>query len=215
MIFIPRLKILQNKSRTEEKNTKSDAPVKLKTEETDTTIDVPVKLKTEETNTTRDVPVKLERSNTIYGQIVRFIKDLPDWLKYFFVGLAWVMYPLYKRLRKNQDEVQESVQSLLQVVERVAQVTEKLATDIAEALPTNHNLKGAVETVSQIAHKVEKDAETAQAFVKMVDDLGDELDEYLNPLIRIGDTFMNEKIQDKKAKKENKDQFELTLDAKL
>lgn len=66
------------------------------------------------------------------------------------------------------DEMQESVQSLLQVVERVAQVTEKLATDIAEALPSDHNLKGAVETVSQIAQKVEKDAETAQAFVQMV-----------------------------------------------
>ncbi|KAF3339372.1 hypothetical protein FCM35_KLT16843 [Carex littledalei] len=132
-------------------------------------------------------------------------------LKCLLVGLAWIMYPLYQRLRKKEDEVQESVQSLLQVVERVAQVTEKLATDIAEALPSNHNLKGAVETVSQIAHKVEKDAETAQAFVQMVDDLGDELDEYLNPLIKIGDTF----ILDKKAKKENKDQLELTLDAKL
>jgi hypothetical protein len=54
------------------------------------------------------------------------------------------------------------------VVERVAEVTKKLASDIAEALPSDHYLKGAAETVSQIAQKVDKDSETAQAFVKMV-----------------------------------------------
>jgi hypothetical protein len=62
--FIRRLKFLTNKSKEDEKDIKKEAPTKLETREQ---------------NTEKDVPVKLKRSNTIFGQIVKFIQNLPDW----------------------------------------------------------------------------------------------------------------------------------------
>lgn len=56
-------------------------------------------------------------------------------------------------------------------MEKVAETAEKVASDIAHALPDNSELKEEVMEIVGIADKVDKDAEKAEEFIHKVQPL--------------------------------------------
>jgi len=60
------------------------------------------------------------------------------------------------------------VENAVEVVEHVAEVTEKLATNVAKQLPEDGSLQKAVEEVEHIAEVVDDDAEKFEAVAEKV-----------------------------------------------
>jgi len=66
------------------------------------------------------------------------------------------------------DETVGFVANAVEVVEHVAEVTEKLATNVAKQLPEDGSLQKAVEEVEHIAEVVDHDAEKFEAVAEKV-----------------------------------------------
>ncbi|KAL5221324.1 hypothetical protein ABZP36_026037 [Zizania latifolia] len=66
------------------------------------------------------------------------------------------------------DETVRNVETAVEVVKHIAEVTEKLATNVADQLPENGCLHKAVEKVEYIAEVVDKDAEKIGAIAEKV-----------------------------------------------
>jgi hypothetical protein len=66
------------------------------------------------------------------------------------------------------DEVTKNVETALEVVEHAAEVTEKLAANVANALPENGTLHKLAEEVEYIAEIVDKDAQKVEIIIKKV-----------------------------------------------
>jgi phosphosulfolactate synthase (CoM biosynthesis protein A) len=60
------------------------------------------------------------------------------------------------------------VETAVEVVEHIAEVTEKLAANVAAQLPEDGSLQKAAEEVEYIADIVDKDAEKVEAIAKKV-----------------------------------------------
>lgn len=66
------------------------------------------------------------------------------------------------------DEVETTAESVIVVVEKVAEVTEKVAANIANGLPGDGKVKTAALKIEDIAEQVDKDADKAEAFIRKV-----------------------------------------------
>jgi hypothetical protein len=66
------------------------------------------------------------------------------------------------------DETVGFVENAVEVVEHIAEVTEKLAANVAKQLPEDGSLQKAVEEVEHIAEVVDDDAEKFEAVAEKV-----------------------------------------------
>jgi hypothetical protein len=71
------------------------------------------------------------------------------------------------------DQVIQNVETALEVLEHAAEVTEKLAANVASSLPEDGSLHKVAEEIEYIAEVVDKDAQKVEVFIKKVrpDDL--------------------------------------------
>jgi hypothetical protein len=81
------------------------------------------------------------------------------------------------------DEVTKNVETALEVVEHAAEVTEKLAANVANALPENGTLHKLAEEVEYIAEIVDKDAQKVEIIIKKIEDVSNRIDAAVEPVI--------------------------------
>ncbi|KAK3121992.1 hypothetical protein QOZ80_8BG0663720 [Eleusine coracana subsp. coracana] len=108
---------------------------------------------------------------------------IPTWARWVLGGVVLTVVPFYKRIRHAEGETVGIVENAVKVVEHVAEVTEKLAANVADQLPEDGSLQKVVEKVEYIAEVVDNDAEKVEAIVEKIDTVSDEIDAVVEPII--------------------------------
>lgn len=108
---------------------------------------------------------------------------LPIWVQMVLGGVVYTAVPFYKRVRKVEGEAIENVETALEVVEHAAEVTEKLAANMANSLPENGSLHKVAEEVEYIAEEVDKDAHKVEIIIKKIEEVSDQIDAAVEPVI--------------------------------
>lgn len=93
---------------------------------------------------------------------------IPSWARWVLGGVVYTLVPFYNRVRHLEDETVGFVENAVEVVEHLAEVTEKLAVNVAKQLPEDGSLQKAVEEVEHIAEVVDDDAEKVEAVTEKV-----------------------------------------------
>ncbi|XP_062191788.1 uncharacterized protein LOC133895472 [Phragmites australis] len=108
---------------------------------------------------------------------------LPTWARWVLGGVVCTVVPFYKRVRHLEDETVAIVENDAEAVEHIAEVTEKLAANVAEQLPKDGSLQKAVEKVEDIAEIVDNDVEKVETIADKVDKVSNEIDAAVEPVI--------------------------------
>jgi hypothetical protein len=66
------------------------------------------------------------------------------------------------------DKVEKTAEAAIEVIDTVAEATEKVAGEVAHAFPGNDNLKKAASKIKAVTDAIEEDAEKAEALIKKV-----------------------------------------------
>ncbi|KAF0906336.1 hypothetical protein E2562_009698 [Oryza meyeriana var. granulata] len=111
-------------------------------------------------------------------------KTIPSWARWVIGGVLHTVVPFYERVRYVEDETARNVETAVEVVEHVAEVTEKLASNVADKLPEDGCLQKAVEKIEYIAEVVDEDAEKVEAIVEKIDKFSDKIDAEVEPVIK-------------------------------
>ncbi|CAN6174642.1 unnamed protein product [Urochloa humidicola] len=98
---------------------------------------------------------------------------IPIWVQMVLGGVVYTAVPFYKRARKIEVEV----------VEHVAEVTEKLAVNAANSLPEDGSLHKVAVEIEYIAEVVDKDAHKVEAVIKKIEQVSDKVDAAVEPVI--------------------------------
>ncbi|CAN6167284.1 unnamed protein product, partial [Urochloa humidicola] len=98
---------------------------------------------------------------------------IPIWVQMVLGGVVYTAVPFYKRARKIEVEV----------VEHVAEVTEKLAANAANSLPEDGSLHKVAVEIEYIAEVVDKDAHKVEAVIKKIEQVSDKVDAAVEPVI--------------------------------
>ncbi|OEL35655.1 hypothetical protein BAE44_0003326 [Dichanthelium oligosanthes] len=93
------------------------------------------------------------------------IPNMPPWAKWV-VGAVIVAIPIYRRFRTLEDKIEKTAEVAIEVVDTVAEATEKVAGEIADAFPGNENLKEAASRIKTVTDEIEEDAEKAEALIQ-------------------------------------------------
>ncbi|KAG2566576.1 hypothetical protein PVAP13_7NG184736, partial [Panicum virgatum] len=109
------------------------------------------------------------------------IPNMPPWAKWV-VGAVIVAIPIYRRFRTVEDKIEKTVEAV-EVVDTVAEATEKVAGEVADAFPGNENLKEAASRIKRVTDAIEEDAEKAEALIHKVDEIKKEVDSIVGPII--------------------------------
>ncbi|KAL5221288.1 hypothetical protein ABZP36_026001 [Zizania latifolia] len=109
---------------------------------------------------------------------------IPSWARRVLGGMLHTVVPFYQRVRFVEDETLRNVETAVEVVEHIAEVTEKLAANVADQLPENGCLHKAVEKVEYFAEVVDKDAEKVDAIAEKTDKFSDKIDAEVEPVIK-------------------------------
>ncbi|XP_020406311.1 uncharacterized protein, partial [Zea mays] len=96
---------------------------------------------------------------------------IPIWVQMVLGGVVYTVVPFYKRVLMVEGERLANVQTAVEVVEHVAEVTEKLVADAASSLPENGSLHKVVVEVECVAEAVDKDAHKVEAVIDKVQEL--------------------------------------------
>ncbi|CAM0904408.1 unnamed protein product [Alopecurus aequalis] len=125
------------------------------------------------------------------GDLLSFnpFANIPSWVT-FVVGAFLAAAPFYRQMRAMEDKVEETAEAAIEVVDKVAEAAEKIAEDVAEAFPGNESLKKAASRIKAVADEIEEDADKAQAFLRKLDQIEEEVDEAV-------DSFTKKKSQRK------------------
>lgn len=107
---------------------------------------------------------------------------MPSWAKWV-VGAIIVAIPIYRKIRALEDTVEKTAEVAIEVVDTVAEATEKVAGELADAFPGNENLKEVASKIKTVADVIEDDAEKAEALIQKVDEIKKELDAIVDPII--------------------------------
>ncbi|XP_052152872.1 FK506-binding protein 2-like [Oryza glaberrima] len=110
------------------------------------------------------------------------IPSMPSWAKWV-VGAIIVAIPIYRKIRALEDTVEKTAEVAIEVVDTVAEATEKVAGELADAFPGNENLKEVASKIKTVADVIEDDAEKAEALIQKVDEIKKELDAIVDPII--------------------------------
>ncbi|TVU09904.1 hypothetical protein EJB05_43403 [Eragrostis curvula] len=108
---------------------------------------------------------------------------LPIWAQMMLGGVVYTVVPFYKRARKVEGETLDNVETAVEVVERVAEVTEKLAANAAKSLPKDGSLQKVAVEIEYIAEVVDKDAHKVEDVIKKIEELSDKVDAAVEPVI--------------------------------
>ncbi|KAJ8500709.1 hypothetical protein OPV22_011261 [Ensete ventricosum] len=111
------------------------------------------------------------------------ISNIPIWARWVLGSLVIAAIPFYTRIVKRGGNIEKVAEVALQTLEKVAEVTEKIASDVANALPEGDSLKEKALLIEKIAEKVEHDAKLAEAIIHEVDAVKEEVDTLMNPLL--------------------------------
>ncbi|KAJ8471322.1 hypothetical protein OPV22_025665 [Ensete ventricosum] len=115
------------------------------------------------------------------------LTSISAWTRWVLGSVVGIAVPLYRRILRREDAVEKAAESAAEAVEKIAEVTEKIASDVADELPDGGRLRDKAVQVEQICEEVEKDAEEAEAFIRKVDHLKEELDTLVEPIIEKGE----------------------------
>uniref|UniRef100_A0A0D9XEN3 Uncharacterized protein n=1 Tax=Leersia perrieri TaxID=77586 RepID=A0A0D9XEN3_9ORYZ len=108
---------------------------------------------------------------------------LPIWVQMVLGGVVYTAVPFYNRARKVEGELTKNAETALEVVEHAAEVTEKLAANVANSLPENGTLHKLAEEVEYIAEIVDKDAHKIEVIIKKIEDVSNQIDAAVEPVI--------------------------------
>ncbi|KAG8057074.1 hypothetical protein GUJ93_ZPchr0002g23141 [Zizania palustris] len=108
---------------------------------------------------------------------------LPIWVQMVLGGVVYTAVPFYKRVRKAEGEAIENVETALEAVEHAAEVTEKLAANVANSLPENGTLHKVAEEIEYIAEVVDQDAQKVEIIIKKIEDVSNQIDAAVEPVI--------------------------------
>ncbi|CAN6182603.1 unnamed protein product [Urochloa humidicola] len=108
---------------------------------------------------------------------------IPIWVQMVLGGVVYTAVPFYKRARKIEGETLNNVETAVEVVEHVAEVTEKLAVNAANSLPEDGSLHKVAVEIEYIAEVVDKDAHKVEAVIKKIEQVSDKVDAAVEPVI--------------------------------
>nr|CAB3457315.1 unnamed protein product [Digitaria exilis] len=108
---------------------------------------------------------------------------IPIWMQMVLGGVVYTAVPFYKRVRKIEGETLANVETAVEVVEHVAEVTEKLAANAANSLSENESLHKVAVEIEYIAEVVDKDAHKVEAVIKKIEEMSDMIDAAVEPVI--------------------------------
>lgn len=66
------------------------------------------------------------------------------------------------------DKIEKTAEVAIEVIDTVAEATEKIAGEVADAFPGNENLKEVASKIKTVTDEIEEDAEKAEALIKKV-----------------------------------------------
>lgn len=66
------------------------------------------------------------------------------------------------------DTVEKTAEVAIEVVDTVAEATEKIAGEVADAFPGNEDIKEAASKIKTVTDAIEEDAEKAEALIQKV-----------------------------------------------
>ncbi|XP_047070996.1 uncharacterized protein LOC124679242 [Lolium rigidum] len=105
--------------------------------------------------------------------------NIPSWVT-FVVGASFAAVPFYRQMRAMQDKAEETAEAAIEVVDRVAEAAEKIAEDVSEAFPENQTIKKAASRIKAVADEIEEDADKAEALLRKLDQIEEEVDEVVD-----------------------------------
>ncbi|KAK1609152.1 hypothetical protein QYE76_032825 [Lolium multiflorum] len=105
--------------------------------------------------------------------------NIPSWVT-FVVGAFFAAVPFYRQLRVMEDKVQQTAEAAIQMIDKVAEATEKIAEDVAETFPENKTLKKAATKIKAIADEIEEDVDKAEALLRKIDQLEEKMDKVVD-----------------------------------
>ncbi|KAL6844660.1 hypothetical protein ACP4OV_025319 [Aristida adscensionis] len=108
---------------------------------------------------------------------------IPIWAQMVLGGVVYTVVPFYKRARRVEGETLNNVETAVEVVEHVAEVTEKLAANVASSLPEDASLQKVAVEIEYIAEVVDKDAHKVEAIIKKIEAVSDQIDAAVEPFI--------------------------------
>ncbi|XP_062224792.1 uncharacterized protein LOC133923523 [Phragmites australis] len=110
------------------------------------------------------------------------IPNMPSWAKWV-VGAVIVAIPIYRRMRTLEDKIEKTAEVAVEVVDTVAEATEKVAGEVADAFPGNENIKEIASKIKTVTDAIEEDADKAEALIDKVDEIKKEIDSIVGPII--------------------------------
>ena len=66
------------------------------------------------------------------------------------------------------DKIEKTAEVAIEVIDTVAEATEKVAGEVTDAFPGNENLKEAASRIKTVTDAIEEDAEKAEALIQKV-----------------------------------------------
>ncbi|CAD6260697.1 unnamed protein product [Miscanthus lutarioriparius] len=92
------------------------------------------------------------------------------------------------------DKIEKTAEVAIEVIDTVAEATEKVAGEVADAFPGNENLKEAASRIKTVTDAIEEDAEKAEAliekgitiviaYIDQVDEIKKQVDSIVDPII--------------------------------
>ncbi|XP_066394481.1 uncharacterized protein [Miscanthus floridulus] len=108
---------------------------------------------------------------------------MPIWVQMVLGGVVYTAVPFYKRARKVEGETLANVETAVEVVENVAEVTEKSAANAANSLPENGSLHKVAVEIEYIAEVVDKDAHKVEAVIDKIEEVSEKIDAAVEPVI--------------------------------
>ncbi|CAL5063943.1 unnamed protein product [Urochloa decumbens] len=108
---------------------------------------------------------------------------LPIWAQMVLGGVVYTAVPFYKRARKIEGETLNNAETAVEVVEHVAEVTEKLAANAANSLPEDGSMHKVAVEIEYIAEVVDKDAHKVEAVINKIEEVSDKIDAAVEPVI--------------------------------
>ncbi|XP_039773113.1 uncharacterized protein LOC120641181 isoform X2 [Panicum virgatum] len=97
-----------------------------------------------------------------------FNLPVPPWAQWL-VGAIVVAIPAYRQFRAMEDKLEKTAEVAIEVIDKVAEETEKIADEDADAFPGNETLKKAAANIKAVADEIEEDADKAEALIEKLD----------------------------------------------
>eukprot|EP00267_Zea_mays_P033253 XP_008667469.1 uncharacterized protein LOC100272664 isoform X1 [Zea mays] len=75
---------------------------------------------------------------------------------------------VFDRGARMTDKIEKTAEVAIEVIDKVAEATEKVAGEVADEFPGNESIKEAASRIKKVMHVVEEDADKAEALIEKV-----------------------------------------------